>query len=60
MPAILYALYYAALALYGGTWWAIHAWTGAIILAGVVGLLISFLVLPPAWPGEQEAASTNQ
>lgn len=61
MPAILYACYYAALALFAdGTWWAIHAWTGAIILAGVVGLLISFLVLPPALPGEQQAASTNK
>jgi hypothetical protein len=60
VPAILYTLYYAALALYGGgTWWAIHAWTGAIILAGVTGLLVSFLVLPPAMPSEEQAAGTN-
>ena len=61
LPAILYTLYYAALALFaGGTWWAVPAWTGAIILAGIVGLLVSFLVLPPAMPGEQQPAGANQ
>jgi hypothetical protein len=34
----------------GGTWWGLPTWTGAVILAGVVGLLISYLVVPPALP----------
>ncbi len=53
LPVILYTLYYAALALFaGGTWWAIHVWAGAIILAGGIGVLVSYLVVPPALPRE--------
>ena len=46
-PAALYALYFAALLVTGGIWWSIHLWAGAIVLAGVVGLLLSYLALPP-------------
>ena len=53
LPVMLYALYYGALALFaGGTWWVVHVWTGAILLAGVVGVLVSFLIFPPALPRE--------
>lgn len=47
MPVVLYAAYFAALALTTGIWWSIHLWTGAIVLAGVVGLLLSLLIVPP-------------
>ena len=46
-PAALYTLYFGALLVTGGIWWSIHLWAGAIILAGVVGLLLSYLALPP-------------
>jgi len=46
VPVVLYAVYFAALALTVGTWWSIHMWTGAIVLSGLVGLLTSFLVVP--------------
>jgi len=47
-PAILYALYFVALAFTGGgIWWSIHLWGGVIALAGIVGWLLSYLVIPP-------------
>lgn len=54
VPVVLYALYMAALALTTGTWWSVHLWTGAIVLAGLVGLLTSYLVvpLPPQAPSD--------
>lgn len=47
-PAVYYALYFATLALTSGIAWRIHLWAGAIVVAGVVGLLLSFLIAPPA------------
>jgi hypothetical protein len=46
IPAILYALYFGTLQLFGGIWWTLPFWTGAVVLAGVVGLLLSFVLLP--------------
>ncbi len=52
VPAIFYALYFGALALLGGVWWSIHMWAGVIVMAGAVGLLISYLVVQPQIPAE--------
>jgi hypothetical protein len=53
VPVVFYALYFATLALTGGIWWTIHLWAGAIVLAGVVGWLLSYAFVPPAQPIEQ-------
>lgn len=45
-PALMYALYFTMLAVTVGTWWSVHLWAGAIVLAGLVGLLMSYLVVP--------------
>jgi hypothetical protein len=47
-PAGLYGLYMLTLAATQGIEWTIHLWSGAVVLAGVVGLLLSYLVVPPA------------
>lgn len=47
-PAILYGLYFAALALAGPIWWSVHMWAGAVVLAGLAGWLVSYLVVPGA------------
>ena len=48
VPTIVYGLYFLVLQLTGdGVWWTVHLWAGAIGMAGVVGLLMSFLVVPP-------------
>lgn len=52
VPVLLYALYFLTLVLSGGIWWSVPLWSGGIVLAGVAGLLTSFLVLPPAMPVE--------
>jgi hypothetical protein len=53
-PVVLYAIYFAALFLQGGVWWAPHLWVGAIAISALAGWLVSYLVVPPAVP---EAAS---
>jgi hypothetical protein len=52
VPAIFYALYFGALALMGGVWWSIHMWAGVIVMAGAVGLFMSYLVMQPQIPAE--------
>jgi hypothetical protein len=47
VPVILYSAYFAGLAATGGTWWRVHVWAGSIFMAGVVGWLVSYLVVPP-------------
>jgi hypothetical protein len=47
VPVLYYVFYFAALMLTQGIDWSIHLWTGSIVLAGVVGLLLSYLIIPP-------------
>ena len=47
LPFTLYMLYIVTVELSADSWWAIHMLTGLPILAGTVGFLLSYLVLPP-------------
>jgi hypothetical protein len=48
LPFVQYAFYFAALFTYSsGVWWTAPVWTGVVVLAGGVGWLVSFLILPP-------------
>jgi hypothetical protein len=47
VPAIEYTLYFVAIMVIQGLDWSVHLWTGSIVLAGVVGLLLSYLLIPP-------------
>ncbi len=40
IPAAFYAAYFVTLQLTGGIGWTIHLWLGAIVLAGVIGLVL--------------------
>src|SRR5262249_21362282 len=51
-PFAFFVIYFAALLLTGGIWWRIHMWLGAPFLAGVVGLGLSYLLVPPPIPAE--------
>lgn len=53
VPVMLYSLYFLTVQLTGGIGWTIHLWLGAIFMAGVVGLLPAFLMLPPFRIDEQ-------
>jgi hypothetical protein len=48
-PVIYYGVYFVALALLPGqgVGWNFHMATGMPIMAGLIGLMLSFLVVPP-------------
>ena len=46
-PVMFYMFYFATLSVNGGLWWSVHLWSGAIVLAGIVGWLLSFTFVPP-------------
>ena len=63
MPGAIYLLYFLGILKTDGIWWPIHVWVGAIVIAAVTGLLVSFLVVPPAatgLPGNPSDAVTNK
>jgi len=47
VPALLFAAYFATLAITDTIGWSVHLWAGTILLAGVVGWLLSYLLLAP-------------
>jgi hypothetical protein len=50
VPLVYYAFYYVIVILTRGLVWSVHVWTGSIVLSGIVGLLLSYLVIPPLIP----------
>ncbi len=52
VPFVMSGLYCLALILTGGIIWRIHMWLGVSVLAGVAGLGLSLLLVPPSVPGE--------
>ena len=50
VPLVYYTLYYVALIITRGLEWSVHVWTGSIALSGVVGLLLTYVLLPPPVP----------
>ncbi len=46
VPAVFYMVYFAALAYTDGIGWPVELWTGSIVLAGAVGLFLTFLISP--------------
>ena len=50
VPALLTTLHFGTLGLTVGVWWSVHLWAGTIVLTGLVGLLVSLLLVPPPWP----------
>jgi hypothetical protein len=47
VPCFFVLLYFVALMSIDRVAWTVHMWLGVTVLAGVVGLLLSFLVFPP-------------
>jgi len=47
VPVIFYSLYFLILYLGKGIWWTVHMWTGTILVAGITGWLMSYLLIPP-------------
>lgn len=47
VPVSLFLFYFLGIFLLWGSWWSIHLWLGAVALSGVVGLLLSYVAVPP-------------
>jgi hypothetical protein len=47
IPAVQYLLYFVAIMVWARVTWSVHLWTGAIVIAGGVGWLVSYLVVAP-------------
>jgi len=54
VPVVLYLLYFLELAVVAGISWTIHMWMGSIVLAGIVSLLLSYLLQPPRGASEEK------
>ncbi len=50
VPAVFYLLYFATLEITDGITWSIHLWLGSIVMSGIVGLLLSYVMVPPQGP----------
>ena len=57
VPMAYYVLYYVTLMVTQGIGWSVHIWTGTIVLSGIVGLLLSYLLIPPLQPGSWRSSS---
>jgi hypothetical protein len=56
-PTLIHAGYFAALALTSGIAYTPHLWMGVIVFAGLIGWLLSYLVLPPRSATEHRTAT---
>ena len=45
-PVVITASYVIILMLTDSVWWSVHMWTGAIVITGIVGYLLTYLLLP--------------
>jgi len=52
-PVIIYGAYFLGLGLTAGIGWSVHLWTGSVVMAGIIGLLLSYILVLPAASSEQ-------
>ncbi|MBI1281715.1 MAG: hypothetical protein GC179_26555 [Anaerolineaceae bacterium] len=54
VPVVYFLLIFASIVISGprGLWWEIHMWLGVPFVAGVIGIGLSFLLVPPPIPQE--------
>ncbi|MAS37507.1 MAG: hypothetical protein CL610_26155 [Anaerolineaceae bacterium] len=50
VPLTYFLSLFLILLLTSGVWWSIHMWLGTVVMAGVTGFGLSYLVAPPAVP----------
>lgn len=53
VPAEYALLYFVFLMGKEPLWWSVHMWTGTVAVAGITGLLLSYVLIPP--PSPQQA-----
>ena len=52
LPVLYHLFYFLILRETIGFWWSVHLWTGTIFIAGLVGLMVSYIVHPLKNPDE--------
>jgi len=50
VPVAMTLTYFLILTQTGGIWWPANIWAGSVVAAGIVGVLVSLLVLPASQP----------
>ncbi len=53
VPFLWMVLYFLTLLFTDRIQWSVHLWMGSIVIAGFVGLLLSYAVIPPPYPDEE-------
>jgi len=56
VPMIVYIVYFLALWITIGIVWSIHLSAGSIVVSGVAGWLISYVMIPPKGPSDQASS----
>lgn len=49
-PVVINGMYFLGLASIKGLAWSVHLWAGSIVMSGIVGLLLSYVLVPPQQP----------
>jgi len=66
VPAMLYLLYFLNLMIVGpiffqsGITWSVHFWVGSFVMAGIVGFLLSYVMIPPLKPNEKQEEPVHE
>jgi len=56
VPMIIYIVYFLALWITMGIVWSVHLSVGSIVVSGVAGWLISYVMIPPQGPTDQASS----
>jgi hypothetical protein len=60
VPVIFYLCYFIPIILSIGIIWKIHLWLGSCVMAGIVGLGLSYVMIPPLKAGEKQEAPVRE
>ncbi|HEU5230491.1 MAG TPA: hypothetical protein VFU49_21905, partial [Ktedonobacteraceae bacterium] len=53
VPTIIFLVYFLTLWMTMGIVWSIHLSVGSVVVSGIAGWLVSYIMIPPAMPSEQ-------
>jgi hypothetical protein len=56
-PAAVQSAFFVSVAAISQLWWSVHMWAGMILLVGLVGLAMSYLLVPARLPAPTSNAS---
>ncbi len=59
VPFVMTGLFFVTLLLTDRLVWRVHLWLGTAVLAGVVGLGLSYLLVPPALPADEPSLNPS-